>query len=106
MEEVPQRLSGLHNPASRATSRRRPDHQSGSIPRDFLRTAHGQGDLASDVWRRVFECAEASLRRRTGLHLHRIPATFTAGGSFGWAWGCYEVTHRVDAQAGRIIDTV
>src|SRR5262249_17164796 len=28
------------------------------------------------------------------------------GGSFGWARGCDEVTHRVDDQAGRIIDTV
>src|SRR5262249_22433129 len=69
-------------------------------------SSHGQGTLAGAIWRWIFERASAGIRKWIGLHLHRIPATFVAGGSFGWPWGRHEIAHRLDTQTGRIVDAV
>src|SRR5262245_38702616 len=106
MEEASRGLSGLHDAAGRATPRGRSGHQPGRVPGRVIWAAHGQVTLAGAIWRRVFECATARLRQWSGLHLHRISATFIVGGTFGWAWGCYKVAHRVDTQAGRVTDAV
>src|SRR5262245_26621516 len=106
MEEITRRLSGLYDAADCPACWRRSGHQSGCLPRDRIRTAHGQGNLASQVRRRVLECTAPGIWKWAGFYLHRVSATLAARSSAGWTRGCYKDTHLVDAQSGCVTDAI